>query len=97
MGEFDDAIRWLEKLTGDPLADARPVRVRTVSVSEPAGRGRYQECRVGLVVEGKDAAPVEVSVVLPVKRWPTVGLVLPARASRTHPDAIGVDWERLPA
>ena len=97
MGELEDATRWLEKLTGDPLADAQPVRVRIVRVSDPARRGRYQECRVGLVVEGSDAAPVEVQVVLPVRRWPRIGLVLPARASRSRPEVIEVDWERLPA
>lgn len=98
MSELDEATAWLEKITHDPMADAVRGTATTVAVSAPTGRGRHQSCRVTLRVEAAGIAPHEVEdeLVFPVKRWPIVGLVLPARVSPTDPRALEVDWEQLP-
>ncbi|MEZ3162226.1 hypothetical protein AB1K54_17060 [Microbacterium sp. BWT-B31] len=97
MGELDDAARWLERVTGDPMADAVRGRARVTDASPPAGRGRHQECRVTLEVEadGVSARAVEQVVVLDRRYWPVVGTALPARVSLSHPDAVEVDWDAL--
>jgi hypothetical protein len=93
----EDAARQLERITGDPLADAVAGRVRVVSRSEPGGRGRYQPCTIELLAEAEGVPPrtVTTEVVFDRRHWPPVGAVLPARVSRTHPDAVEVNWDAL--
>ncbi len=98
MSELDDAARWLEAVTHDPMAGAVRGTVTTVSVSEPEGRARHQTCRVTLRVAapGIETHDVDTEFVFPVKRWPTTGLVLPALVSPSDPNVLEVDWENLP-
>ncbi|GAA5037238.1 hypothetical protein ACFQRL_13420 [Microbacterium fluvii] len=93
----DKAAADLERLLRDPLADAVRGCVRVLSVSEPSGRGRYQEARVELAPEAPGVAPdpVTVTVVLPVKLWPHEGMLLPAQIPPAQPEALEVDWEAL--
>lgn len=91
------AVQWLERITGDPLADAVRGRVRVVAVSAPEGRRRYQECTVELAVTADGAPPHTLTqvVVLPRSAWPKVGDVLVAAVSPSRPDALEVDWSPL--
>lgn len=91
------AAQWLERITGDPLADAVRGRVRVVAVSAPTGRRRYQECTVELAVTASGAPPHAITqvVVLPRSAWPKVGDVLVAAVSPSRPDALEVDWSPL--
>lgn len=95
--ELDRVASWLEKVTRDPLADAVRGRVRVVSASEPAARGRYQECDLELVAEADGIPPTVVrqQLVFPRKVWPRAGDVVPARISRSRPDVFEADWDRL--
>ncbi|WP_137845192.1 hypothetical protein [Microbacterium sp. 2FI] len=97
MGELDDFADQLERLTGDPLADAVRGHVRVVSASEPTGRARYQACNLDVVVEAAEIPPVTVSteVVTTRKHWPRVGMILPARISVSDPTHMDVDWDAL--
>lgn len=95
--ELDKAAAWLERLTRDPLADAVRGRVTVLAASEPAARGRYQECALELAVEG-DGVPrtvVTQQLVFPRAVWPRVGDAVPARVSRSRPDVFEADWDRL--
>ncbi len=95
--ELDKAAAWLERITRDPLADAVRGRVTVLTASEPAARGRYQECELELAVEA-DRIPrtiVTQRLVFPRTVWPRVGDAVPARISRTHPDVFEADWDRL--
>ena len=96
-GDLDKAAAWLERLTRDPLADAVRGRVTVLAASEPAARGRYQECELQLAVEA-DGVPrtvVTQQLVFPRAVWPRVGDAVPARISRTQPDVFEADWDRL--
>ncbi|SFI17524.1 MULTISPECIES: hypothetical protein [Microbacterium] len=95
---MDDTSEWLERVTGDPLAGAVRGEVEVLTASEPARRGRYQECRLEVRVTAPDREPVTMAVdaVFPRSRWPRPGMVLPARVSRADPPAVEVDWERMP-
>jgi hypothetical protein len=97
VSELDDATHVLERLTRDPMADAVPGLVRVVSASEPASRGRYQECRLELIAEapGIPHTTVATSVVTRPQTWPRVGMRLPARISVSRPTAVEVDWDAL--
>lgn len=92
--ELAQVTRWLQRLTGDPMADAVPGRLRVLTVSEP-GRGRYQECAMTLAVEAAGIPPVtlEYRAVFPRRRWPRAGMVVPARISRIDPSAFEADWD----
>jgi len=98
--EIEQATVWLERLTGDPLADAVRGRVRIVAVSEPAPRPRYQQCRVEMVVEIADSPAGDATIVQEVvfsrTRWPRVGTVLPARVSASDPSVCDVVWDAMP-
>lgn len=93
----DDIARALQRLTADPLADAVSGAVIVVSVSEPAPKGRYQECRLELVTEAPGVAPATVttSVVTRPKHWPRPGMRLPAQISASRPSIVDVDWDAL--
>ena len=97
-GELDRAARWLEKLTRDPLADAVAGRVQVRSASAPRPRGRYQECALELDVAA-DGIPAGTVIahraVFSRDRWPREGDVLPAQISRSRPELVEIDWERL--
>lgn len=95
--ELERVASWLEKITRDPMADAVAGRARVTAAPPPVARGRYQECAVELVVEadGIPETAVAMAVVFPRSVWPRVGDVLPARISRSNPQAVEVDWERL--
>lgn len=95
----DEAARQLEALTGDPRADAVTGTVLLAVVSEPTGRGRYQEATLELVAEASGIEPrvVHTTAVFDTRAWPTAGLVLPARISASRVDAIDVDWDALPS
>lgn len=96
-GGLDSTTAWLEKIIRDPMADAVTGRVRVLSASEPARRGRYQECQVELAVEapGIPTTVARQALVFPRNRWPRAGDIVPARISRSQPDALEADWERL--
>lgn len=96
--EFEQSVAWLEKLTRDPMHDARPGTARVIAASEPQPRPRYQECRLELHLEAPEIDVVGVTaVVFSRTRWPRVGDRLPARISATNPQtAFEVDWEHLP-
>lgn len=93
----DDAATQLERLTGDPIADAVSGSVVVISVSERRGRARYQECRLDVSVDAPGIEPITVTleVVTTARSWPVVGAVLPARVSRSQPSRIDVDWDAL--
>jgi len=93
----DEIARALERMTADPMADAVPGAVLVVSVSDPAPRGRYQECRLELIAEGPGIppTPLTTSVVTRPRHWPRPGMRLPARVSASRPTAVDVDWEAL--
>ncbi|GAA3629485.1 hypothetical protein GCM10022200_10180 [Microbacterium awajiense] len=97
MAELDDFAHALEKLTGDPMAESVAGTVTVLSASEPAPRGRFQECALELLAEapGVDERIVQTAVVTRPQSWPQVGQVLPARVSVSHPGAIDVDWDAL--
>lgn len=99
-GEFAQAVRWLQRATGDPMADAAPGRLTVTKASDPAGRSRYQQCRLELLVafagdEASGAAPVVVAheAVFPRKHWPEVGQVVPAMIARSDPRVFEAAWE----
>jgi len=87
----------LERLTRDPMADAWHGAVRILSLTAPAGRGRYQTCRMQLALEATGLAPenLDTEVVLDRRFWPDVGVVLPARISRSLPRQVEVAWDTL--
>lgn len=97
VSELDEAAEWLEKITRDPMIDARPGSVTVLSVTDPVGRSRYQECTVELRTAGDGIpdAQVTTAIVLPRKVWPRVGDILPARISASDPSHLEVDWEAL--
>ncbi len=97
MSDLDDFAHALEKLTGDPMAESVAGTVTVVSASDPAPRGRFQECALELLVEalGVDDRIVRTAVVTRPQSWPRIGQVLPARVSVSHPGAIDVDWDAL--
>lgn len=97
MNEIENFAAQLEKLTGDPLADAVAGHVTITSVSEPRGRARYQACTVEVEVAPVDGAPVRATteVVTTRQNWPRVGQVLPARISASQPDRMDIDWDAL--
>lgn len=97
MDWVDDAARELEKLTRDPLADAVAATVRIVSVSAPAGRGRYQEASMEFAVTASEIEPTTVrsAFVFDRSSWPTVGSVFPAHVSVSDPSAVEIDWSAL--
>lgn len=95
--ELDKAAAWLERLTRDPLADAVRGRVTVLAASQPATRGRYQECELELAVEaaGIPRTVVSQQLVFPRSVWPRAGDAVPARISRTQPEVFEADWDRL--
>lgn len=95
QSELEQATQWLEAITGDPMADAVRGRLTVVAASEPAARGRYQECRLELMAEAPGIPPTAVShvAVFPRRQWPTPGTVVPARISRADPSAFEANWE----
>lgn len=97
QSEFDQAVTWLQRASGDPMADAVRGRVRIDAVSEVAARGRYQQCRVEATVEapGIDPTATVIEVVIDRRYWPEVGQVLPARISPSNPQVLEVSWDAL--
>ncbi|GEB94700.1 hypothetical protein PFZ49_10355 [Microbacterium lacticum] len=95
--EFDQAVTWLQRLTGDPLADAVPGRIRIDEVTDASPRPRYQECRIEATAEapGVPPTPVTLHVVIDRRFWPRVGQVLPARVPPGSPAALEVSWDAL--
>ena len=89
--------RQLERMMGDPIADAVPGTVLIVSVSEPTRRWGYQACQIEVVPEAPGVEPVRVAteVVTTRKNWPKLGGILPARISTTHPERMEINWDAL--
>lgn len=101
-GEFAQAVRWLQRASGDPMADAAPGRLTVRAVAAPVGRSRYQECRLELEVAfaGDEASalprPIVVhEAVFPRARWPEVGQVAPAMIGRSDPRVFEARWDAL--
>ncbi len=92
---MDDAAASIERLTGSPMAGAVPGAVRIVSITEPAGRGRFQQASLEVAVEGPGLEPatVPVEVVLDRRHWPAAGTVLPARIAPSG--AMEIAWDAL--
>ena len=97
MDSADQIAAQIEKLLGDPIADAVPGVVRIISASEPVGRARYQECQLEVVTEAAGVEPTAVTttVVTARKYWPKVGAALPAQISRSQPHRVEIDWDAL--
>lgn len=97
VSEVEQAAAWLERLTRDPLVDAVPARLTVVRASDPAPRGRYQECELELEVTlpGRSTVRVTHAAVFPRSLWPRAGDVVPARVSVSHPEVFEAQWERL--
>ncbi|MFT4051894.1 MAG: hypothetical protein QM677_06545 [Microbacterium sp.] len=94
--ELEQTTRWLQRLTGDPMADAVPGRLTVLSASEPAGRGRYQECRLELRAEAEGIrADIVFRGVFDRRRWPRPGIVAPARIARSDPREFEANWSVL--
>jgi hypothetical protein len=79
------------------MADALAGTIRIVSLSEPTKWSRYQTCTMDLLVNAPGIVdePLETEVVLDKRYWPTAGMVLRARISRTTPRMIDVNWDAL--
>lgn len=97
QSELAQATAWLQRVTRDPMRDAAPGRLTVVSASEPAARGRYQECRLELRAEADGIAATTFAheAVFDRRHWPKAGAVVAARISRTDPRAFEADWSRL--
>ncbi|HWI31516.1 MAG TPA: hypothetical protein VNT50_08485 [Microbacterium sp.] len=93
----EGAAESLERLTGSPMADALHGTITIVSLSEPRGWLRYQECRMEVVLEAPGLAPENLSTefVLDRRYWPKPGTVLRARISKATPRLLDVDWNAL--
>lgn len=94
---MDDAVQMLEKISGDPIADAVKGSVRIVSASERVGRRRYQACELVVLTqaEGIPETRVKTEVVTTAKTWPRVGSVLPALIARNNPRRMEINWDAL--
>ena len=97
MDEIENMARQLERMMGDPIADAVPGTVLIVSVSEPTRRWGYQACQIEVVPDAPGVEPVRVAteVVTTRKNWPKLGGILPARISTTHPERMEINWDAL--
>lgn len=97
MAWVDDAAAQLERILHDPMADAVRGVAAVVAVSEPSGRGRYQEATIELEVSAPGVAPTRVTTtgVFAAKSWPAVGFRAPAVVPRSDPAALEVDWSGL--
>ena len=97
QGELDQAARWLERLTGDPMASAVRGRLTVLRASEPTARGRFQECRLELRAEAPGIAPTTVAhtAVFDRRHWPPVGFVVPARIAQSDPRVFEANWDAL--
>lgn len=97
QSELAQATEWLQRVTGDPMADAAPGRLTIESASDPVRRGRYQECRLELVAEVAGIPPARIvhTAVFDRRHWPQPGLVVPARISRTDPRVFEANWSAL--
>lgn len=95
--ELEQAAEWIERVTGGPMADAVPGRVRIDAVSAAAARGRYQSCRVEMTAQGPGIPPTVsvIEAVIDKRHWPRVGQMLPARISVSNPHVLEVGWDAL--
>lgn len=93
----EQATAWLERVTGDPLADAVRGTARVDAVSEVRSRRRFQECRLTVTVEapGIPPRPLGLEVVVDRRYWPRAGQVLPARISASDPAVVEIVWDAL--
>ena len=89
--------RQLERMMGDPIADAVLGTVLIVSVSDPTRRWGYQACQIEVVPDAPGVEPIRVAteVVTTRKNWPKLGGILPARISTTHPERMEINWDAL--
>ncbi|KAA9107775.1 hypothetical protein [Microbacterium rhizomatis] len=97
MDEAEQMAHQLERLVGDPIADAVQGFVRVVSVSEPVGRFGYLSCTIRLATEA-DGIPetfIDTEIATRRKWWPKVGQRLPARIARSQPDRVDINWDAL--
>jgi hypothetical protein len=97
VDEIENMARQLERMIGDPIADAVPGTVLILSVSEPTRRWGYQACQIEIVPDAPGVEPVRVAteVVTTRKNWPKVGGILPARISTTRPERMEINWDAL--
>ena len=93
--EIDAAAEWLDRLTKDKT---EPGRVTIRSVNEVARKPRYQTCRIEVLIEAKDFAPLEQELEYTLRRdaWPMVGDVYPATVHVLHPERTEINWEYVP-
>lgn len=94
---LEQAAAWIEAVTHDPMAGAVRGRLTVLSASEPAPRGRYQECRLELIAEapGIPLTTVAHIAVFSRRRWPRAGVVVPALISPANPQVFDADWGAL--
>lgn len=90
----DTAASQLERMMGDPLADAVLGSMQILSVTAPQGLRRYQEATLEMLAEapGMDPTVVNATVVFDRRKWPTVGTRLRARIPPRKPSTFMVDW-----
>ena len=72
---------------------------RIVSCSRHGGEGRWQNCRMHLVVEieGREPYPAETHQIAPRKKWPQPGLVVPVNVDADDPSKVKVDFDEMPS
>ena len=92
--DLDRFADFIDRLTRDVT---EPGRVTVLAVNEPAGRARYQECRIRGRLEAKGFGPEEADLEYQVRRdyWPAVGQVLPALIHVERPERTEILWDRV--
>lgn len=69
-----------------------------VSCSRHNGEGRWQNCRMHLVVQidGREPYPAETHQIAPRKKWPQPGLTVPVTVDERDPSKVKVDFDAMP-
>jgi hypothetical protein len=96
--EVTQGAMWLERIFHMPKESDYVVGKATVlSVNEPTGRLRYQECRMEVRLEADGIEPVVQTLESVLRReyWPAVGDVLPARILTTDVVQTEILWDAL--
>jgi hypothetical protein len=69
-----------------------------VSCSRHAGEGRWQNCRMHLVVQidGREPYAAEAHQIAPRKKWPQPGMTVPVTVDDKDPSKVKVDFDAMP-
>lgn len=69
-----------------------------VSSTSPPDHASSANCRMNLVVEAEGVAPTSVNVksmIVPVKKWPYPGTVLPVLVDRANPENVKILFDKM--